>query len=308
MSHIDLALRRSQKTGRDASSPFLLTESEGHSIDRVTLETYAPETHSVEQVKPVDVHTPPASPLSGIRKSVRGSVLEFPSWLHGKLVVSRDLNPLSAEQYRRLAASLHGIQSDRHVKTLMVSSAVPNEGKTLTVTNLALTFSESYNRRVLVIDADLRRPAIHDVFSLSNAFGLADAIREGSQNIPLIEVAPRLAVLTAGKVNAGAPTAELASDQLRVLIGHVSAQFDWIFLDTPPAGVFPDARLVARAADGILFVIGSGIAPYDVVQRSLVEFGNKVIGTVLNRVEERSLIAADYYGPGYKSSTRDRLA
>ena len=342
MSHIDLALRRAQKSSRDGLSPI---DPEVRPIDRSTLDTYEPERPSVvhskpveeakpvehakpvEQAKPVDhIKTveqvkavdhvrsveprpqPAVAPRSDIRKSVRGCVLEFPSWLHGKLVVSRDLNPVSAEQYRRLGASLHGLQAEREIKTLMVTSAVPKEGKTLTVTNLALTFSESYNRRVLVIDADVRRPTIHDVFGLSNKFGLADAIREESQSVPLIEVAPRLAVLTAGKMNAGAPTAELASEQLRAFIEQVSAQFDWIFVDTPPAGVFPDAKLVARAADAILFVIGAGLAPYDVVQRSLAELGDKVIGTVLNRVDERSLMTADYYQSSYKLTTRDGVA
>jgi capsular exopolysaccharide synthesis family protein len=321
MSQIDLAFRRAQKNAHGVSGAFSPTEPEARAIDRATLETYATEGPGVEQVKPVELHPQPprvkpvgrhpqlpVAPVPSVRTSVRGRVTESPSWRHNKLVVSRDLNPVSAEQYRRLAGSLHGLQAERGVKTLMVSSAVPKEGKTLTVTNLALTFSESYNRRVLVIDCDLRRPAIHDVFGLSNDFGLADAIREGSQSLPLTEVAPRLAVLTAGKMDAAAPTAELASEQLRVFIEQVSAQFDWVLLDTPPAGVFPDAKLVARVADAILFVVGAGLAPYDVVQRSLAELGDKVIGTVLNRVDERSLTAADYYGSGYKSTTRDWVA
>ena len=98
-----------------------------------------------------------------------------------------------------LAATLHGLQDERGLKTLMVSSTVPREGKTLTVTNLALTFSESYDRRVLVIDADLRRPSIHEAFGIPNSPGLADVIRDGTGNVPLIEVAPKLAVLTAGR-------------------------------------------------------------------------------------------------------------
>ena len=82
---------------------------------------------------------------------------------------------MSVEQYRRLAGAVHGLQVDRGLKTLMVTSAVPNEGKTLTVTNLALTLSESYKRRVLLIDADLRRPSVHDLFRIPNTTGLAES-------------------------------------------------------------------------------------------------------------------------------------
>ena len=223
----------------------------------------------------------------------------------GKLVGDRDLNPTSAEQYRRLGATLHGLQSERGLKTLMISSTVPQEGKTLTVANLALTLSDAYDRRVLVIDADLRRPTIHEVFGLPNATGLADVIRNGTGNVPLIEVAPKLVVLTAGRITSAAPMAELASERLPALIKQVSPQFDWVLIDTPPTGVFPDARLVAKVADAVLFVIGAGLAPYDLVQRAIAELGDLVIGTVLNRVDERSLMAADYYGARYHRTPPD---
>ena len=108
---------------------------------------------------------PTAAPAA--RKTQQARAANYPPWLHGKLVVDRDLNPTSAEQYRRLGATLHGLQGERGLKTLMVSSTVPQEGKTLTVINLALTISESYNRRVLVLDADLRRPTIHEAFGLA---------------------------------------------------------------------------------------------------------------------------------------------
>ena len=102
-------------------------------------------------------------------------------------------------------------------------------------------------------------------------------------------------VLPAGRLNAAAPMAELTSDRLPALIKQLSAQFDWVLIDTPPTGVLPDARLVARVADAILFVIGAGVAPYEMVQRALAELGDQVIGAVLNRVDERNLGQSDYY-------------
>ena len=238
-------------------------------------------------------------PVTESRGPFAHSSQPFLRWLQDKLVGSRDLNPVSAEQYRRLGATLHSLQAERGVKTLMVSSAVPQEGKTLTITNLALTLSESYDRRVLLIDADLRRPTIHEEFGLPNVTGLADVIRDGAEQLPLVEVSPNLVVLTAGRINTAAPMAELTSERLPALIKQVSPQFDWVLLDTPPTGVLPDARLVARVADAILFVIGAGVAPYDLVQRAIAELGDQVIGTVLNRVDERGLTSAGYYTYGY---------
>ena len=98
----------------------------------------------------------------------------FPEAFEGKLVVSASIPPVSLEQYRRLAGAMHALQVERSLTTLMVTSTVPSEGKTLTVANLALTLSESYQRNVLLIDADLRRPSLDDVFQLPKVFGLSE--------------------------------------------------------------------------------------------------------------------------------------
>src|SRR6185295_15752332 len=118
-----------------------------------------------------------------------------------KLVVGSDSTPMSAEQYRRLAATLHHAQADRNLKVVMTASALASEGKTPTATNLALTLSESYKRRVLLIDADLRRPAIHQIFQLPNTVGLTDGLKNESEDTGLnaVQVTPRLAVVTAGR-------------------------------------------------------------------------------------------------------------
>jgi capsular exopolysaccharide synthesis family protein len=297
MSRIDQALKRASAGGHNAGerpTPSLVSETDP--TDRSALDSYAAEKRRAEFDAPRE--RPVAGP--GVKRAVRSQIAAFPAWLQEKLVVSRDLNAISAEQYRRLGATLHSLQAERGVKTLMVSSAVPQEGKTLTVTNLALTLSESYNLRVLLIDADLRRPTVHEVFGLPNTSGLADVIRSGAEQLPLVEVSPNLVVLTAGRINTAAPMAELTSERFPALIKQVSSNYDWVLLDTPPTGVLPDARLVARVADAILFVIGAGVAPYDLVQRAVAELGDQVIGTVLNRVDERRLVAAaGYYASGY---------
>src|SRR5262245_37489141 len=102
-----------------------------------------------------------------------------------KLVVARSADPNVVEQYRAVAAAVHHAQLETGARALMVSSAVESEGKTLTSTNLALTLSHSYQRRVLLVDADLRRPAIHQRLRLDNRRGLSETLKEDVRHAPL---------------------------------------------------------------------------------------------------------------------------
>jgi capsular exopolysaccharide synthesis family protein len=197
-------------------------------------------------------------------------------------------HPIAAavEQYRRLAATLHQLQAERGVKTLMITSAVPREGKTLTATNLALTLSESYGLKVLLVDADLRRPSVHEIFKLPNTTGLSDCLRHDRGHLQLVEVSRCLTVLPAGRSTSD-PMAQLTSDRMKALVKEAADRYDWVILDTPPIGLLPDAQLLTGVADGVIVVIGAGSTPYTLVQRVVNELGaDNIIGTVLNRVEE----------------------
>ena len=181
----------------------------------------------------------------------------------------------------------------------MVSSALPHEGKTLTVTNLAITLSESYARSVLLIDADLRRPCVHEVFGLPNTYGLADSLRSDDVRLRPVEVSSQLSIVPGGQSD-GTPMADLSSERMRMLIAEAGSRFDWVLVDTPPIGLLSDANLVARVTDGVLFVIAAGRTPYYLVQQSIAELGGeRIVGTVLNRVDEQSLSAHSYYGRYY---------
>src|SRR5439155_17912408 len=108
------------------------------------------------------------------------------------------------------------------------------------------------------------------------------------------QVTPPLSVLPAGQPGAS-PIAALSSDRMRTVIADAAKQFDWVLLDTPPVGLLSDAHLVARVTDGVLFVIAAGSTPYPVVLRSIAEIGaDRIVGTVLNRVDARALQVQDY--------------
>jgi len=209
---------------------------------------------------------------------------------------------IAIEQYRRLAATLHEAQATRGIRTVMITSAVPREGKTLTAVNLALTLSESYGLRVLLIDADLRRPSVHGIFRLPNTSGLSEGLRVDKGQLALIEVSPTLTVLPAGRPDSD-PMAGLTSDRMKAVIAEAVVRFDWVILDTPPVGLMPDAQLLARLADGVVVVIGAGTTPYPLVQRVVSELGaDQIIGAVLNRVDEATVPATGYYGHYYLQS------
>src|SRR5438128_2173976 len=165
--------------------------------------------------------------------------------LIGKLVGTPGIAAPCVEQYRKLAATLHHLQLERNVRVLMISSAVPAEGKTLTAANLSLTLSESYGRRVLLIDADLRRPSLHQLFDLPNLSGLGDGLRSQTERLlPLVQVSPRLTILPAGRPDPD-PMVGLTSPRMRRVPSEAAEVFDWVVVDTPPIGVLTDGRLLA---------------------------------------------------------------
>jgi capsular exopolysaccharide synthesis family protein len=234
---------------------------------------------------------------AGVRDGGAG-VDRFGADANGKLVVMPDVPAAAVEQYRRLAASLHHAQAERNTRVLMITSASPGEGKTLTATNLALTISESYRRRVLLIDADLRRPSLHHIFDLPNVIGLNDALKSTSdQKLAVIEVSENLTVLPAGRPDPD-PMGGLTSDRMRRIVHEAAARFDWVIIDTPPVGFLSDANLLVAMVDAALFVVRAGKSPYRLVQRALDNVGrDRILGVVLNAVEEAADVAGyAYYG------------
>jgi protein-tyrosine kinase len=213
-----------------------------------------------------------------------------------KVVATATVKPTSVEQYRRLAGTLHHAQIEQNIKVVMITSALASEGKSLTATNLALTFSESYRRSVLLIDADLRRPSLHETFQVPNVSGLGDGLRAGQdEKLALVEISPRLTLLTAGRPDPD-PMSGLASDRMKHLLEEASARFDWVVVDTPPVGLLPDANLMARMVDATLFVVRAGRTPYQVIQKAVATIGrDRIMGVVLNGTDETLDTSYNYY-------------
>ena len=206
-----------------------------------------------------------------------------------KLVLSPEMGHDSIEQYRRLAGRLHLAQAEHGIKVVMVASALPGEGKTLTATNLALTLSESYQRNVLLIDGDLRRPSVHEMFRISNISGLNDGLRSnGERKIPLVRWSDHLTLITAGRPDAD-PMNVLVSSKMRKVISEAVGRFDWVIIDTPPVGLLTDASLFSAMVDTAILVVQAGRTPHDEVKRAVRSIGrDRVFGVVLNRAKPRA--------------------
>jgi receptor protein-tyrosine kinase len=227
-----------------------------------------------------------------------------------KIVIDQSMMATSREQYRRLAATLHHAQTASGLKVVMIASAAPAEGKTLTAANLGLTFSESYRRSVLMIDADLRRPALHMIFGTDNASGLTEGLMAPvERQLPVRPITERLALLQAGRPSSD-PMAGLTSDRMRRVIAEARESFDWVLIDSPPVGLLPDANLLAAMVDAVVMVVKAGGTSYELVNRAIETVGrSRILGIVLNRAEVAShSYGYDYYNGYYGTRDTERLS
>jgi len=228
--------------------------------------------------------------------------------LVGKLLGTEGFSGAALEQYRKLAATLHHAQNERGIRVIMTASALPGEGKSLTAVNLALTLSESYRKRVLLIDADLRRPTVQRVFGLPPIGGLNEGLKlTEDRAMAVTQISDQLFVLPAGRPEAD-PMSGLTSDRMRRLITQAAGSFDWVIIDTPPVGLLPDASLLADFVDGVLLVVRAGKAPFSLVKRTVEAITHdRILGVVMNAVDYAHDRNAggyyEYYGYGYYGGT-----
>jgi protein-tyrosine kinase len=243
---------------------------------------------------------PPALDLTGIRSCIwRPSLYQLPS------VEPRGPG---VEQFRSLRSRMYEFRDLNALKSILVSSGLPQEGKSFVAANLAISFARHKSNRVLLIDGDMRRPTQHKLLGASQGPGLTEylagkstlsevmqrpAAADPSQPLP-----PGLAALT---FIPGGSQYEKAADlsgnhRFDRLIESVSPFFDWIVVDSSPVNLVSDGVNLARACDAALLVARGGVTKYETAQRALGELkASKILGFVLNAVINPT-IAAGYYG------------
>jgi|CZKF01.1.fsa_nt_gi capsular exopolysaccharide synthesis family protein len=224
----------------------------------------------------------------------------------------------SIEQFRGLRSKLYQFRDQSKLKTILISSGVPAEGKTFVAANLAISLARNKNNRVLLIDGDLRSPSLHGILGAPGIPGLAEYltgaaepcdIMQRSQDPSFIDEGQTRSISNLTFIPAGAGgdnSSELvANHRIEELIAILTPHFDWILIDSPPVLAVADAVDMAHAADAVLLVARGATTPYDVAQRAQAAFSNsRILGFVLNAVKDAppNSSYSYYYGKQEASS------
>jgi protein-tyrosine kinase len=209
-------------------------------------------------------------------------------------------NSVGAEKFRTLRSRLYQIASAQPLKRILVTSSTPAEGKTFVAANLAQSFIRQENRRVLLIDSDLRASRLHLQMGISEKPGLSDYLRGDADEYQVTKVGKdgNLCLIPGGS-EVSNPSELLHSDRMKQLLERMSLIFDWIILDSPPALAVHDASILADMCDGVLFVVRAGSTDFELATKASSEFREKnLLGVVLNRVEKGDSYGGYYYGYG----------
>jgi len=208
-----------------------------------------------------------------------------------------DENRVGAEEFRTLRSRLYQIREKMPLKRLLVTSALPKEGKSFVAANLGQVMVRQHGRRALVIDADLRNPGMHRHLGAAPSPGLSEYLLGECDEFAALQRGPmeNLFFMPAGRIVPSAPEL-LSNGRLKLFLQRVEPLFDWIIIDTSPVIPVSDATLVAGFCDGILMVVRSNATPADLARRAREEFPDKLLlGVVLNGAEHGEHVRSKYY-------------
>ena len=221
---------------------------------------------------------PSAAPALTPGRTVRDTELD------PHLVAALEPGAAAAEQYRALRTRLLHADHAAYGNVILVTSPGRREGKTLTAANLALTMAQDFQRRICIVDADLRHSRLHTLFGLSEAPGLADVL-DGratlSDALTLVED-QQITMLPAGRASAH-PAELLGSSAMRQTLETLRSQFDRVIIDAPPTGPLADLGILAPLADRIVLVVRAGVTMKPAIQDAVAGIGaTQLLGVVLN--------------------------
>jgi capsular exopolysaccharide synthesis family protein len=217
------------------------------------------------------------------------------------LFFNGDENSRGMEEFRTLRSRLYHLREKMPLKKVLVTSALPKEGKSFTSSNLAQVLVRQHGRRVLLIDADLRGPRLHMMLGTTSSPGLADYLHGGCDEFAIMQRGPMENLFFIPSGQEISDPAELVSNgRLKLLLQRVEALFDWIIIDSPPALPVSDASVLAKACDGVLMVVRSNATPVEMARRARQEFPDEsLIGVVLNGTNLDTMPYTRYYYDAY---------
>jgi len=262
--------------------------------------------HSTEEVERV-LHLPALAVIPSVGSAVRRRVLPGSTALqkqngngngNSELLMNVDGRSPLAEAYRHLRTSVLLSTAGRAPKSLLVTSSLPGEGKTTTAVNTAISLAQT-GTSVVIIDADMRRPRLQNIFNMHGQLGLSSILSSDVSEADMLAMVTNdeesgLNVLTSGPIPPN-PAELLGSDQMRRLLAALQANYTHVVVDSPPVSSFTDGVLISTMVDGVLLVVHGGKSSRHIVRRSkqlLNDVGAKIFGVVLNNV---NLQSHDYY-------------
>lgn len=207
------------------------------------------------------------------------------------------------EQFRTLRSRLYSLREKMTLKTVLVTSALPREGKSFTSANLAQVMVRQHGRRVLLIDADLRGPRLHLMLGNEPGPGLSDYLQGRNDEFSILQRGPmeNLFFMPSG-TGIEDPAELVANGRMKILLQRLGPLFDWIIVDSPPAIPVSDASVLATACDGVLIVVRSNSTPSDAARKARQEFSDSaLLGVVLNGTNQESAPYERYYYETYGS-------
>ena len=225
--------------------------------------------------------------------------------VNSPLLIAADPRSALAEAYRHLRTSILLSTAGRAPRSLLITSSLPSEGKTTTATNTAISLAQT-GARVLIIDADMRRPRLHSIFNVQNDVGLSSLLASELSDRDITNAVKqdektKLFLITSGPIPPN-PAELIGSEQMANLLASLQARFTHVVIDSPPIASFTDGVLIASMVDGVILVVHAGHSSRQVVRRSkqlLQEIGAKIFGVVLNNVNLNTKDNYYYYQSYY---------
>ena len=221
------------------------------------------------------------------------------------LFMNGDDSARGTEEFRTLRSRLYHLREKMTLKTLLVTSALPKEGKSFVSANLAQVIVRQRGRRALLIDADLRGPRLHLALGTTAGPGLSEYLQGKNDEFSIMQrgAMENLFFIPSG-TGIEDPAELVGNGRLKMLLQRVEPLFDWIIIDSPPAVPVADASLLAKACDGVLMVVRSNSTPSEAARKARAEFPDQVlVGVVLNGTSEEAAPYARYYYESYKNPT-----
>jgi capsular exopolysaccharide synthesis family protein len=227
---------------------------------------------------------PAAAAIAAPMAPSADSTESFTARLNPLLVAGLAPKSLAAEQYRALRTRLALAEGAGALRTVLITSPQKGEGKSVTSANLALTMAQELQRRVVLVEADLRKPSLQHLFGLPSGAGLADYLAGAAELKDVMKFLPEhnLTVIPAGSTPMN-PAELLGSTAMRRVLDHLRTRFDRVLLDTPPVLPLADVAILAPLVDGALMVVRAGYTPKPAIENALRAFdSSRLLGVVLN--------------------------